>query len=86
MWIMKTSMAKQDLKQINIPASGPKPVSDRQELERRFFPAFLEAIHCPMLDVDLEECLVAGGPRQEEEGRICFNPVTDTVLIRFEPI
>lgn len=39
-----------------------------------------------MLDADLEECLVAGGPRQEEEGRIWFNSVIDILLIRLEPI
>lgn len=38
-----------------------------------------------MLDADLEECLVGGGSRHEE-GRTCFNPVIDIVLIRLEPI
>lgn len=46
----------------------------------------LEASHCPVQDADLEECLAAGGPRQEEESRICFNPVIDVMLIRVEPI
>lgn len=30
--------------------------------------------------------MAAAGPRWEEEGRICFNPVIDVVLIRVEPI
>lgn len=38
-----------------------------------------------MLDADLEECLVADGPRQEE-GRIWFNSVIDILLIRLEPV
>lgn len=39
-----------------------------------------------MQDADLEECLAAGGPRWEEEGKICFNPVIDVMLITVEPI
>lgn len=48
--------------------------------------ASLKAGHCPVQDAELEECSVAGGSRQEEGGRICFNPVIDVMLIRVEPI
>lgn len=39
-----------------------------------------------MQDANLEECLAAGGSRQEEEGRIRFSPVVVLKIIRTELI